>query len=444
MGCFVTDFSRSLFIAPLLVLFVSASVEALPAASVKSSIDRQETPDDAAESLLLPYAFSTDTMGLNLGLGGMRSGYYQEQMSIGATAFAGDVSQAVALGVWNYRLPGTNRLYFSAIGMQGYYPDQRAYASTRNSYTPAGMPRPGANSSTDQQYVQADGASNWWEMKLELALPIGATRERGLVNYHTREGLLVSEPSGGERWDPLSSGASVLMLRQFNRYQSYEQESGKIDGAVHGVELGLLYDNTDFPLNPSKGSRQYIAISRDYGWLESDHSWSFVELEASKYFSLGSSRYAHQRIVALNFWTGYSPSWQLDYDASGASRVAGGAPFNEGANLGGFYRMRGYDQHRFHDKAAIYGTAEYRYTLRYNPATDVRWLQFAKIDWFQLVAFVEAGRVGAEYRADELLQEVKTDFGFSLRAMMAGIVVRTDVAHSEEGTNLWVMVNHPF
>jgi len=57
---------------------------------------------------------------------------------------------------------------------------------------------------------------------------------------------------------------------------------------------------------------------------------------------------------------------------------------------------------------------------------------------------VEAGRVGAKYTADELLKDVKTDVGFSLRAMTAGVVVRADVATSDEGTSVWVMIDHPF
>lgn len=75
-----------------------------------------------------------------------------------------------------------------------------------------------------------------------------------------------------------------------------------------------------FSINPSYGSKQYVAISHDSGWLESVDSWTFIEFEASKYFSFGESDYASQRILAMNFWTGYSPSWELEYDEAGARR----------------------------------------------------------------------------------------------------------------------------
>ncbi|MCL1067058.1 BamA/TamA family outer membrane protein [Shewanella olleyana] len=428
-------------VSAALLLFSHSSIAA--SANVKSAVNRSETPDTGAEKLLLPYIFSTDSMGVNLGLGAMASGYYQDQMTVGGTVYGGDVSYGAGGGIWNYQLPSTERFFVSLVGFMGYYPQQKAYASGGD-YIPQGTPRPGSNYSSNEQFLQADGSSNWWDIKLEYALPIGATRDKGRVNYELTAGLLTSEPSGGKVWNPLESGATVAVLKQFNRYESYEFDDEELDGAVHAIELGLLYDNTDFSINPSYGSKQYISVSHDAGWLESDHSWTFFEFEASKYFSFGESTYASQRILAVNFWTGYSPSWELEYDDQGGSKANNNPPHSEGANLGGFYRMRGFDSHRFHDKAAIYGTAEYRYTLKYNPIADVNWLKFLRLDWFQLVGFVEAGRVGESYTAEELLTDMKYDYGVSLRALTAGIVVRFDVAQSDENTNAWVMVDHPF
>jgi hypothetical protein len=43
-----------------------------------------------------------------------------------------------------------------------------------------------------------------------------------------------------------------------------------------------------------------------------------------------------------------------------------------------------------------------------------------------------------------MFSDLKSDVGLSLRTMTAGIVVRADIAVSEEGTNFWIMVDHPF
>jgi outer membrane protein assembly factor BamA len=104
--------------------------------------------------------------------------------------------------------------------------------------------------------------------------------------------------------------------------------------------------------------------------------------------------------------------------------------------------MRGYDNNRFSDKAAFYATAEYRAVLDWNPLKKNDYIPVA-VDWFQVVGFVEVGRVHDQYDFD-LLSDMKYDVGISLRAMVAQLPVRLDVAYSDEGTNMWVMVQQPF
>lgn len=42
---------------------------------------------------------------------------------------------------------------------------------------------------------------------------------------------------------------------------------------------------------------------------------------------------------------------------------------------------------------------------------DVKWLKFLKLDWFQLVAFAEAGRVAPEYDIGILTEDIKFNYG---------------------------------
>ncbi len=433
--------------APAVLLFslgLTTAAHAKPPLLVKTVISRAENANPEGQTLILPYAFSSESTELVFGVGGMRKGFHQDQMSVGGLAFAGEESHAIFGGLWDYRFPASRRTFISVYGMYGYYPNHRAYTLPRNLFLPPGEEHPGSNDSSGDVFLESSGYSNWLDIKIEYALPIGASADKGMIDYQLERGLLVSDPSGGETWNPLKSGATVVGLRQYNRYQSYESEDRTLDGEVHAFELGLLYDNTDFPVNPSRGSSQYAAIHHDPAWGDTEEKWSFVELEASKYFSLGSSDWARQRIIALNAWTAYSPSWDIQTNGLGGSQIVDGPPFLEGANLGGYHRMKGYRDSRFHDKAAVYATAEYRYTLEYNPIKNVSWLRFLQLDWLQLVGFVEAGRVAPEYKASTLFDDVKSDFGVGLRALTAGVVVRADVAYSDEGTNFWVMVGHPF
>ena len=422
--------------------FFTLPVFAKPAAKVKIKIERAEN-NKIQNSLIFPYAFSTDDLGFVLGVGGMITGLHQEQMSVGGTVYGGDETKGLGIGVWDYRILNSERLYLSAVGMAGHFPLMRAYSPLPDEFTPANQARPGSNDSSFDDFIEASGNSNWFDVRLEYVLPWGAAKKNGMTTYKLQNGLL-QEPINIGNWNPFENGTSVLVARQFNRYQRYQNEGGDLSGTVRALELGYLYDHTDFPTNPSKGSSQYFSFTYNPQWLDSNTDWTFLEFEGSKYFSFGETSFAKQNILALNMWLGYSPSWDVKYDEQGNSQVANNAPFLEGATLGGMNRMRGFRQNRFHDKAVIYATAEYRMTLDYNPIKDVRWLKFLNLDWFQAVLYVEGGRVSPTLNKDVLFTDWKADAGVSLRMLTAGIVVRLDVTASNEGTSTWVMVGHPF
>ncbi len=63
----------------------------------------------------------------------------------------------------------------------------------------------------------------------------------GNAEYKLKDGLLQSGASGGDEWNPLTSGATVMVLRQFNRYEEYETDEGNFDGTIHPLEFGLLW-----------------------------------------------------------------------------------------------------------------------------------------------------------------------------------------------------------
>ncbi len=111
------------------------TVDARPDAAVKYRSVRAEHAGDGKEGLILPYAFSTESMGTTLGVGGGVKGYGQDQLWTGATVFkSADGANAVMAGLWDFRMPGLERLYVSAIGSIGYYPRQRAYAEPPGGY----------------------------------------------------------------------------------------------------------------------------------------------------------------------------------------------------------------------------------------------------------------------------------------------------------------------
>jgi len=426
----------------LFTIFWVAAALALPPTAVKFSITRSENPREQKDTLILPYAFSAESLGITAGIGAGAKGFGQDQLLVGGTVFAStDVAVGVFLGAWDYRPHFARRLYLSAVGFAGHQPRQRAY--TGLAFEP-GEAHPGSNDSDANDYVQTPGQDIWLDFNADWVLPLGAGKGgHGLVDYRLDGGMRTSPPTGGLRWNPVASGITIITLRQQNRFQSFETEVADFERAIHPVELGVLYDNTDFAPNPSFGSRQYVSFKQDFGWFGSKERWNFIQLEASKYFSMGSSKRARQRMVALNFWTGHSPSWEEEADTDGLAVRRNAPPHYEGANLGGFYRMRGYPQHRFNDRSVIYAAGEYRYTPVWNPLGRISWLRFLKIDWCQFVFFAEGGRVANAYDS-QLLKKWKLDAGAGLRIMAAGAVVRLDIGASDEGVNGWVMVGQSF
>lgn len=444
MNCELISLRHIILTACLSVIglcWVSAAAGRPPTA-VKYGVTRAENPRQKAETVILPYAFTAESLGFTAGVGAGIKGYGQDQLLLAGTVFgSSDQAYGLFLGAWDYRLAAARRLFLSAMVFEGHLPRQRAY--TALAFTP-GEPRPGGNDSGEDDYVETPGQDHWLDFRLDYVLPWGAgAKEDGLVNYYLRGGMRTSAPSGGWRWDPLTSGVTLITLRQYNRFQSFETDVADFERSIHPVELGILYDNTDFAPNPSFGSSQYLSFTQDFEWLESTESWNFIQFETSKYFSLGSSNNARQRVVALNFWTGHSPSWREEIDATDSILLKNVPPHYEGAHLGGFFRMRGYPQSRFNDRSVIYTSGEYRYTPHWNPLGQMRWLKFLKMDWWQFVLFAEGGRVANNYDS-ELLRDWKLDAGAGVRAMVAGGVVRLDIGFSDEGINGWVMVGHPF
>ena len=431
------------------IIILAAAVATIPVcahasarATVKKKVLREENPKSGEEWLVLPYAFATDDLGTVIGVGGGAKGYGQEQLLIAGTLFGGpDEVYGGVLGAWDYRPPWTKRFFITAVASYGHYPKQRAYV--RPQYPPD-EPRRGSNDSDEDDYTVTPGDNNWADFRLEYVLPIGAARDGGMMTYHLKGGILQGAGSGGDTWNPLKGGVTTLLLRQYNQLESFELDVQTFERSIHPIEVGIGYNNTDFPINPSTGSTQYLSYKHDFGWGDALYEWDFWEFEASKYFSIGESKWAKQRVVALNAWTGDSPSWTEEINEEGNLVITDRPPQYDGATLGGFYRMRAYPSRRFNDRSVIYTTAEYRYTPHWNPIGEISWLRWLKMDWWQFVGFVEGGRVANEYSFSELFSDWKVDAGVGIRALMAGAVIRFDWAISDEGSSMWVMFGHPF
>jgi len=235
-------------------------------------------------------------------------------------------------------------------------------------------------------------------------------------------------------------------VESFYRSQNLKTRAlGDEDLTAAGAQFGLRYDNTDFSPNPSRGSSQQISYTKDWGTSGSSGPWDTVDITASKYFPLGSSEGARQRVIALNFWLIDTPSWNQFTMDNGAKDFHRPPPFI-GATLGGQDRMRGYPEGRFNDRSAIYYTAEYRYTPDWNPLKGIPLFRRfdVKTDWLQFVVGIEVGRVADGFDLEELNSNMKVGYDAGIRAMINQIIVRADVGLCDEGFQIQMTVDQPF
>jgi len=406
---------------------------------------------ESKDWIILPYAFSSDSTGLAGGVGVIKQGLLQPQTTLVMSVFGGVAEDIITNGqadtanfkggffaFSDYKLPFTNRFFFSLISLKSYFPKQRYYFE-------------GDNNSDKDKGLTTSGESNFFNTTFEYVLPIGEGLDNPEGLYRLQDGFAQGREGYGNG-TPFVTGRTSLGIKTFYQEDSFENwsdfelwENETTTSTpvwnTNGLRFFLTHDNTDFDLNPSRGYHFDLQYSKDFGQGDSLQSWDFLEFKFNKYYSLDTFSFTKQNVLALSVWTGYSFSWDSDNEI--APGIAENRPPTwEGARLGGFSRMRGYENNRFSDKAVFYATAEYRAVLDYNPLKKNSLVPVA-VDWFQVVAFVEAGRVNDQYNFD-LLTDLKYDVGISLRAMVAQLPVRFDVAYGDEGANMWVMIQHPF
>lgn len=399
-------------------------------------------PDGKFEKnvLNLPFAFYNESFGFAAAYVYAVTGYPQKQAALISSAMVGSKGSGMGFLMGrDLQMPLFDRLFLDAIVQVGYFQDLDIYVDGNRDFPDE---RAGSNDSDEDNFVTSDGTwDNFFRLRFKYLLPMGHGRDTIISTQVVDQGMLVDGATGGESWNPFESGLTYLEVKPFYRLQQVDSDDVREDVKTNGLEVSLFRDNRDFRFNPSRGSAVRLRWSRDFGWFDSSNSWTVVDTEVDKYFSLGESDWFRQRVIALDFWTAYSPSWDEKDDGD----IDHGPPTYAGATLGGLWRMRGYPSQRFSDKAAIYYAAEFRVIPRWNPFEGWPWVQkYVGVQWLQFVPFVEVGRVAPEWGVNRLHSDMKWDAGLGVRLWAKGLVIRIDSAVSDEGAGVQMMVSQPF
>jgi len=394
----------------------------------------------SAQTLSLPYAFFNESFGFAVGYVYGVVGRPQKQATLLAMAMAGTKGSVLGFLLGrDLQMPRVERLFLDPVVSVGYFKDNEVYINGNPDFPDE---RAGSNDSDKDNFVEGDGWDNFFRLKFKYLLPIGTGRNQIIATHKIKEGLLVTDEAIKDTsLNPFKSGRSFLELRPF--YRSQQIDGDDVDETIktNGLDFGVFWDNRDFYANPSRGFGARGKVSRDFGWFDSSNSWTNVEGELDVYIPFRLGNWLRQGVIALDYWTSFSPTWDEQPDGTVDNRP----PSYTGSTLGGLWRLRGYPSQRFNDRAAVYYAAELRLIPRWNPFKRWEWLQkYIGIQWLQFVPLVEVGRVAPSWNIETLHTDMKWSLGLGVRAWAKGIVVRIDTAVSEEDVKVQMMVAQPF
>jgi hypothetical protein len=444
---------KAALIATALVSGGSFGTSALAQYIVEDSTDADR---EHGGTYYLPYAFSTETLSTGIGLAIINSSDKQPQQSAFVTGFyTANDSFALIGGVKDRRL-FTDRLYFTPRMALVWNQDQRFYGDL---FFRAGNGGSGSNESSADNYIRGEGADSYFDLNFRFVLPMGDSKDEPLPTYRTNRGILIDGSTNSPQWNPFAGGRTFVEFRPFWQDRSIEVTPDNVgqfppqdmlmpgddaESVSNGLSLALEYDNRDFPVNPVRGSHSKLHIERDFGWFDTTTSWTALDASFAKYIDIGTSRFFDQQVLALNAWTAYSPTWEVEPVGGGIFAIDHRPPSNRGATLGGATRMRAYPRGRFSDKAAIYYSGEVRLVPKWNPIAD--WKIIRNLPWrfWQLAGFVEVGRVAPEWNFSTLHEDMKWSVGVGARAMIAGGIMRFDFAVSEESAQAVIFIDQAF
>jgi outer membrane protein assembly factor BamA len=391
---------------------------------------------------VLPYAYYTENLQWGVGVGVGAAGHIQASSSMVATAtVTSNNSWMGFLYSGDYQLPFADRLFFDTTLYRTNFTHNPQYVNGNPDYSDQAA---GSNDSSINNRVFSHTQGQEYRFRFRYLLPIGHAKDSPIHTFRVRKGeVLEGYQAGGDSWNPLSSGRTIVQLEPY----FWQQDIGEYNAYQYatksaGLRLELEYDNRNYHQNPTRGSRQRFSITRDWGG-NSRPSWSLWEFSAAKYISLPRRSWAQNQVIALGFATSDTPTWNSSSQYDGQTRYHRPAWF-AGSRLGGMDRLKGYEAARFHDRSMIYYSAEYRFTPNWNPLPKVPVMNWFNVPAWYWVAFAEVGRVADQYNLATLHRDMKYSLGLSLRIMMEGVVLRGDIASSGDDNVFRLGINHPY
>ncbi|OAN19321.1 hypothetical protein A3K86_00330 [Photobacterium jeanii] len=390
-------------------------------------------PEYEPDVNVVPFAFSTDSMGFSVGVAGLIKGAGQPQSAlIGAGLMTDKGTWISYFGANNYTLSADSRWL---LGLELYSASYKKF----DYFVGPGT----SNDSTADDAIVADAREDEYRFTARYILPLGAAKSNGLM-----AALRPNRPVTGNV--PWESGVTSIEFRPFYQGRKFANESlfpvpdkANNSDSVYGLETRLDWDNRNNSRNPTEGSRSQFTATYDPG--SSDRaSWMKWEASQSWFWDVGPlGELLDQQVVAFNIYTADTPTWNQTENIGGRE-VYNRPPEYAANSLGGLYRLRSFQSNRYVGRSAMSYSMEYRVLPDWQPLGDWPIFNWYDVPWWQWVAFADVGRVADDYNLVELHKDMKWSAGGAVRFQVEGIVVRAEMAWGSEDNIFRVMVNQPF
>jgi len=141
-----------------------------------------EESEIKTRTFVLPYAFSTETLGFGAGLAGSY-GPKSETLYYGTVYGTDNGSVFGMLGGHNIRFPGVERLHFRPWLSMGHFTHMRVYIDGNPNFPNV---RAGSNESSEDNYREEDANDIIADLEFRYTLPWGHYRDTAVHTYITQ------------------------------------------------------------------------------------------------------------------------------------------------------------------------------------------------------------------------------------------------------------------
>lgn len=378
----------------------------------------------------LPFGFYSNSLGWVLGTFSSVKGYPQKNSFIKTGALiASNGSRYLYLQADEVQNPLFRRQFIRPDFFIGKLGDVKEYIGM-----PVNGVIPGSNNSSEKQYLLLHGTDYWFELNFKHLLPFAKGSNENLeYQVDIKDKNLIDE-------NIFDIGKVYFETKLIYRNMDLSNDFVKTKIVASAIDISLSNDNTNYIYFPTYGAYQklsYIKQVKAFGCDVPADIWKIDLRFFYPFFDKFLSNYP--TILAIDFMTMDTPSWNEKYNG----KFKRGKLFI-GPTLGGTKYLRGYKDLRYHDRSMIYYSIELRKSLEWNPLNNYEITRKIGIDLIQLALFCDLGRVAPNWQLQELHKKMKYTYGFGIRALMNGMVLRMDVGKSQHNLMVQMFVENPF